>query len=293
MSLLTIPSLCIIYFSSQGASATNAVLKLLEQLGQRVPLVVTTPGPVTRRIETYKKIVATIRPDQDVLVTSHVRRLPAMLKRLEPDLIFVTGFPWRLHPELLVLPRLGCVNMHPSLLPRYRGPDPLFWHFMNGEIEGGLTIHRMDAEFDTGPILVQRAVEIQPDDDIDSFAQHLAAVTDEMIIEALAKVAVGEPGTSQSTEDVSYAPLRTDAERWIDWGRTATQLRNQIRGWGQQGTMARIEERTLWVRRARAVRLSSALELTQPGRMLEESSNGLLVRTGQDALLIEDYTASP
>ncbi len=291
MALPTIPPMRIIYFSSQGSEGTNAVISLLEQFGQRVPLVVTTPGPAARRTDAYKDVVANMPRNVDVLVTSHIGRLAAMLKGLEPDLIFVTGFPWRLPPELLALPRLGCVNTHPALLPRYRGPNPLFWHFMNGETQGGLTIHRMDPEFDTGPTLSQRAVEITPDDDLDSFFPKLFVAGGEMIVEALAKVAAGDPGTPQSTEGASYAPLCTEAERWLDWSRTATQLRNQIRGWGHEGARARVEERTILARRARVVQLSPALEMAQPGRMLEESSEGLLVRAGQDALLIEDYEA--
>jgi methionyl-tRNA formyltransferase len=281
----------IVYFTSQGSEGTNVVIGLLEQLGQRVTLVVTTPGPAARRSDTYKELVAHIRPDIDVLVTSHIKRLPALLQGLAPDLILVTGFPWRLPAALLALPRLGCVNTHPALLPRYRGPNPLFWHFMNGETQGGLTIHRMEADFDTGPILAQRAIEITPDDDVDSFFPKLFLVGGEMIVEALAKVAAGDPGTPQPTEGASYAPLCTDAERWLDWSRPASQLRNQIRGWGQEGAKASVEGQTLLARRARVVSLSPALERAEPGKLLEESAEGLLVRAGHDGLLIEDYEA--
>jgi methionyl-tRNA formyltransferase len=289
MSLPTIPSMQIVYFTSQGSDGTNAVIGLLEQLGQRVMLVVTTPGPAARRSDTYKELVANIRPDVDVFVTNHIKRLPALLKGLEPDLILVTGFPWRLPAELLALPRLGCVNAHPALLPRYRGPNPLFWHFMNGETRGGLTIHRMEADFDTGPILSQCAIEIAPDDDVDSFFPRLFLLGGEMMVEALTKVAAGDPGIPQPGEGASYAPLCTDAERWLDWRRAASQLRNQIRGWGQEGAKASVEGRTLLARRARVVHLSPALELAEPGKLLEESAEGLLVRAGQDGLLIEGY----
>jgi methionyl-tRNA formyltransferase len=289
MALPALPSMRIIYFTSQGADGTNAVLGLLEQLGQRVPLVVTTPGPSARRTETYKDLVANIRSGQDVLVTSHMRRLAALLKGLEPDLIFVTGFPWRLPPDVLNLPRLGSVNTHPALLPRYRGPNPVFWHFMNGETQGGLTMHRMEADFDTGPILAQRAFEITPDDDIDSITPKIFMAGGEAIIEALAKVAAGDPGVPQPSEGASYAPLATEAERRLDWSRTAAQLRNQVRGWGQEGVEAIVEGRALLARRARVVSLSPALEAAEPGKLLEESTEGLLVRAGQDGLLIEDY----
>src|SRR5215212_6069286 len=145
MSDPALPALRIVYFSSLDAQATNGIIELLEALGQRILLVVTTPGPPARRNTNYKDVVANIRPGIDVLITSHVKRLPALVRGLDPDLIYVTGFPWRLPSELLTLPRLGSVNTHPALLPRNRGPAPFFWMFMNGDTETGLTLHRMDA----------------------------------------------------------------------------------------------------------------------------------------------------
>src|SRR6266481_1893913 len=214
----------IIYFSNQPPEVVNAVIERLEALGQQVLLLVTTPGPRARPSTEYQSTVANARRDLDILVTSHMRRLAGMLRSLEPDLIFTTGFSWKLPPELLALPRLGCVNTHPSLLPRYRGPNPLFWQFMNGETQGGLTMHRMDVDFDTGPILVQRAIEIAPDDDIDNFFPKLLAIGQPLIPEMLQAVAAGVSGTPQPSEGASYAPLCTDVERWLDWTRAAAQL---------------------------------------------------------------------
>lgn len=289
---MSIASMRIIYVTSQRAERTNPVLDLLRRLGHRVPLVVTTRGPATRRIDTYKDLTANLPVGQDVLVSNHMRRLPAILQGLEPDLIVVSGFPWRLPPELLDVPRLGSLNAHPALLPRYRGPNPIFWHFMNGESQGGLTIHRMEADFDTGPIIAQRSIEIAPDDDIDSFLPKIFETGAELVPEALERVAAGDPGTPQRGEDASYAPVATDAERRLDWGRSATALRNQIRAWGRQGAKATVDGRSLLARRAQVVSLSAAQEAAAAGTLLEESSAGLLVRAGSDSLLIEDYEDS-
>src|SRR6516165_1106580 len=176
-----LPSMRIIYFSNQSPEVVNAVIEGLEALGQHVLLLVTTPGTRARPSIEYQRIVANTRRDLDILVTTHMSRVAGMLRPLEPDLIFTTGFSWKLPSELLALPRLGSVNAHPSLLPRYRGPNPLFWHFMNDEAQGGLTMHRMDADFDTGPILVQRVIEITPGDDVDSFYPKLLAVGGPMV----------------------------------------------------------------------------------------------------------------
>src|SRR5690349_23393833 len=175
MTSTPLPSMRIIYFSNQSPEVVNAVIEGLEALGQQVLLLVTTPGTRARSSIEYQRTVANARRDLDILVTTHMSRLAGMLRHLEPDLIFTTGFSWKLPPELLTLPRLGSVNAHPSLLPRYRGPNPLYWHFINNETQGGLTIHRMDADFDTGPILGQQAIEISPDDDIDSLFPKIVA----------------------------------------------------------------------------------------------------------------------
>jgi methionyl-tRNA formyltransferase len=276
----------IIYFSNLPPEVVNAVIQGLEALDQHVLLLVTTPGTRTRPSTDYQRIVANVRRDLDILVTTHMSRLVGMLRPLEPDLIFTSGFTWKLPPELLALPRLGSVNAHPSLLPRYRGPNPLYWHFVNDEAQGGLTMHRMDAEFDTGPILVQRAVEIAPDDDVDSLFPKLLAIGGPMIPEMLQAVAAGVPGTPQPIEGASYAPLCTDADRWLDWTRPAGQLRNQVRGWGSQGALASIDGQTCLVCRARTIASSAT---SQPGTILDRTDNTFLIQTGEGALLIVDY----
>jgi methionyl-tRNA formyltransferase len=280
-----LPSMRIIYFSNQSPEVVNAVIEGLEALGQQVLLLVTTPGTRTRPSVEYQRTVANARRDLDILVTTHMNRLAGMLRPLEPDLIFTTGFSWKLPSELLTLPRLGSVNAHPSLLPRYRGPNPLYWHFIYDEAQGGLTMHRMDGEFDTGPILVQRTVEIAPDDDIDSFFPKLLAVGGPMIPEMLQAVAAGVPGTPQPIEGSSYAPLCTETDRWLDWTRPAEQLRNQVRGWGSQGTLANINGQTYLVRRARTIASTST---SQPGTILDRTDNTYLIQTGEGALLILD-----
>jgi methionyl-tRNA formyltransferase len=281
-----LPSMRIIYFSNQPPEIVNAVIEGLEALGQRVLLLVTTPGTRLRPSNEYQRTIANARRDLDILVTTHMSRLAGMLRPLEPDLIFTTGFTWKFPPELLALPRLGSVNAHPSLLPRYRGPNPLYWHFINDETQGGLTMHRMDAEFDTGPILMQRSIEIAPDDDVDSLFPKLLAVGGPMIPEMLQAVAAGVPGTPQPVEGASYAPLCTEADRWLDWTRPAAQLRNQVRGWGSQGALASIDGQTYLVSRARAVSSSAT---AHPGTILDRADNTFLVQTGEGALLIVDY----
>lgn len=280
-------SLRVIYFSSQPAAITNAVAGLLEQAGLKVLLVVTTPGPAARRTEAYKDVVAHHTPGFDVLVTSHMGRLAGMLGSLEPDLIFVTGFPWKLPAEVLSLPRLGSINTHPALLPAYRGPDPLFWQIMNGETRTGLTVHRMDTEFDTGPILAQESMPIGPDDDIDIITERILPLGVSLLPRAIGAVLAGEPGTPQPEEGASYAPLRSEQDRELDWSRAAQQLRNQVRAWGHEGAIGHINGQAWLVRRAHLADAGSGNE-APPGSVVILAPGSTAVQTGDGLLVLED-----
>jgi methionyl-tRNA formyltransferase len=281
----------VVYFTSLDGPSANGVIQLLESLGQQILLVVVTPGPAARPTQTYKDVVATIRPGTDVLVTSHIKRLPKLLRGLEPDLICVTGFPWRLPPELITLPRLGSINTHPALLPRYRGPDPVFWQLMNGETETGLTTHRIEPDFDTGPILAQVKVPILPDDDGEAIFARLLPLGPALFVQALAAVAAGDPGRPQPLEGASYAPLRTAADRVLDWTRPAQQLHNQVRAWGAQGALAPLEGQQWIVKRSHVADPGAADgPAVAPGQIVAREPDGLLVQTGDGLLHLGEST---
>ncbi len=284
----SLPKLRIVYFSSRPSDLTNFVAGALQQGGAEILLVVTTPGPPTRRTEAYQDVVANKLPGVDILVTSHISRLAPMLRELQPDLIFVTGFPWRLPAELLSLPRLGSINTHPAALPRYRGPNPVFWHIMNGEPEIGVTVHRMDTDFDTGPILAQATMPIDSEWYIEDLEAHLGDVAVRVISEAFAAVVAGESGTSQPTEGASYAPMTTDADRKLEWNRPASQLRNQVRAWSTFGAMGQLNGQQWIVRRARTVESQEQNAHTQVGSVIDLGPSGRAVQTGDGLLLLED-----
>ncbi|MFL5732754.1 MAG: methionyl-tRNA formyltransferase [Chloroflexia bacterium] len=278
----------IVYFSSRPSDLTNVVVRGLEAAGAEILLVVMTPGPRARPTEAYKDVVANKLSGVDVLVTSHMARLASMLRELEPDLIFVTGFPWRLPAELLALPRLGSVNTHPALLPKYRGPNPLFWQILNDERETGLTIHRMETEFDTGPILAQGVMSIDPDWYIEDLAGHLGDVAPKVLREGLAAAVAGDPGRPQPTQGASYAPLTTEADRKLDWARPAAESRNRVRAWGMEGAVGQIEGREWIVRRARVVEDRGEGGKAGVGSLVDLGPEGRAVRTGEGMLLLED-----
>ena len=288
MSQPSLPSLRLIFFTMQPPMLANALIEAFETLGQQVLLVVTASGDKSQPARAYQSHLANAHRKVDLLISSHVDQLAAMLSGLAPDLIFVSGFPYRFPPSLLALPRLGCVNAHASLLPKYRGPRPLFWQFMNNEAQTGMTIHRMDANFDTGPILVQRSLDIAADDDLRSLWPKLLDLEVSMLPEMLAAVAAGAKGTLQASVGASYAPFPVEDDYRLDWVRPASHLLRQIRGSGWKGARATIDGQIVTVRRAHVIHSIGAVA---PGSLLACSTKEMLIQTGEDALLITEYTS--
>ena len=106
------------------------------------------------------ELVMSAAPELDVLLPARRSSIAPLLASVEPDLVVCMGFPWKIPPDALAVPRHGWLNGHPSLLPRHRGPLPIAWAIREGDEEIGITFHKMDAELDTGPILAQRPYRI-------------------------------------------------------------------------------------------------------------------------------------
>jgi methionyl-tRNA formyltransferase len=115
----------------------------------------------------------------------------AAIHEARPGVIVVACFPWRLPRAVLELPHLGCLNIHPSLLPRWRGPDPVFWAYRQGDRETGVTVHQMEGGFDTGPILAQQPMAIPVGSRAPELARTLMAAGGRLVAELLPELARG------------------------------------------------------------------------------------------------------
>lgn len=178
--------------------------------------VVTSPGPAARRSDAYREIVAAAPHDQDVVVTTRVKRLEAHLEALEPDVILTYTFPFRLPSEILRIPRYGAINVHPTLLPAYRGPNPLR-PLYDGAPVFGATVHWMDADFDTGPILAQHSSPVPADITPELVGRGMYLAASGVIGAGLAAAWRGDTGTPQDEAQASYAaPFSLDDEE-LDW----------------------------------------------------------------------------
>jgi methionyl-tRNA formyltransferase len=184
----------------------------------------------------------------DLLFARDKHALERLVRAYEPDLLTCWGFPWKIPQAALDVPRLGSINLHPAYLPRHRGPIPLAWALRAGDAEWGSTWHRMDAELDTGNILVQTTVPIDDDDvDIAEFGPRLLAAGAETLPRALERIAAGDPGDPQPEEGASWAGhFQDDDYVRVDWSHTARQIHNQVRAWhltfGMSGLRAPIAE---------------------------------------------------
>ena len=149
----------------------------------------------------------------------------AQLKAWEPEVIVVAAFGQILPPAVLELPPHGCVNLHASLLPRWRGPAPIAAAILAGDEVTGITVMRMDEGVDTGPILAQREEPIRPDDTTGSLTERLARLAAELIVETLPAYLVGRLSPQpQPTEGVTHCRMLQKEDGRLDWSRSAVEL---------------------------------------------------------------------
>jgi len=211
----------------------------------------------------------------------------ALLAGYEPDVLVVVAYGLLLPQAVLDVPRLGCLNIHASLLPRWRGAAPIQRALLAGDAETGITIMRMEAGLDTGPVLSSRALGIEAADTGGSLHDKLAALGADMIVEALDLLESGRAAFErQDDEAATYARKITKDESRIDWSRPAAEIDRMVRAfdpWPVAET--RLDGVQLRVWQARVVPAPNRPAV--PGEVLEATPQRLVVATGRDALALE------
>ena len=155
----------------------------------------------------------------------------AILKELDPELIVVAAYGRFLPDDILALPPKGCVNVHSSLLPKYRGSAPINWAILNGESETGVTIQRMAHDMDAGDIILQRSTSIHQSETAGMLYGRLAELGGKLVVEAVAQIEAGTARyTPQDHAKATPAPMLSKALSPVDWTRSAQEIYNQIRG---------------------------------------------------------------
>jgi methionyl-tRNA formyltransferase len=209
----------------------------------------------------------------------------ALFKVWRPDVAVVAAFGQILPAEILSLPRLGCINIHASLLPKYRGAAPIQWCLIHGDEQTGVTMMQMNEGLDTGAILCQRSIAIRAEDTAQSLHDRLSTLGAEMIVDTLDSLNAGAlSATPQHDEDHTYAPRLRKEDGRIDWSKGAQDIVNLIRGttpWPgaysllhQDGESHRIK-----------FHACTAIDHdTKPGRITDRENGRLIIGCGHGSL---------
>jgi methionyl-tRNA formyltransferase len=207
------------------------------------------------------------------------------VRQLRPDVIVVVAFGQILPKILLDIPPFGCINVHASLLPRYRGAAPLNWCLINGEVETGVTTMLMDPGLDTGPMLLKRSTPIDGSEDIVSLHDRMAVMGAELLAETLDKVYAGSVVPQAQDDSLScYAPLLKKEDGLVDWQRDAHAIHNQVRGlvvW--PGAWSFLDGQQLKICRTR---VGDGAGL--PGTILRSDKGGIEVACLNGSLIIDE-----
>ena len=206
------------------------------------------------------------------------------LAALQPDLMIVAAYGLLLPQTVLSLPRLGCINVHASLLPRWRGAAPIHRALLAGDQQTGITIMQMDAGLDTGAMLYKRSTDILPDDTAGSLHDRLARLGAEALIESLTALIQGQlVAEKQDNSQACYAAKLQKEEGRIDWSAPAPQLALQVRGlnpWPVAFCLLNAETLRIWQAEA-----DTTVETTaKPGTLTSIHKDSLEVATGQGVL---------
>lgn len=274
-----------IVFAGTPVFAAQALSALLAA-GHQIALVLTQPDrPAGRGLSHQSSPVKQLALEHGLSLYQ-----PASLKSpeagriisdMQPDIMIVVAYGLILPQAVLDIPRLGCLNIHASLLPRWRGAAPIQRAILAGDAETGVTLMRMEAGLDTGPMLLQERLPIADTDNAGSLHDKLAALGARMIVEALPRLERGELiDEPQPERGVTHAAKLDKAEAVLDWRQPAVRLDRAIRAFNPfPGAAARIDGQTVKIWSAEIV--SGAGE---PGRILEAATDGIVVACAEGAL---------
>lgn len=263
---------------------------LLKAAQDEVVLVVTQPDrPSGRNLEVTGCQVKVSLEGRGIPVFSpaHVNA-PESLERLalaRPDLIVVVAYGQLLKAPLLSLPPLGCLNVHGSLLPKYRGAAPVQWAIASGETVTGVTTMFVNERMDAGDMILKREVPIEADETGGELHDRLAMAGAELLMETLDLLRQGKaPRTVQDEFAATYAPKLTKADRAVDWSRTAQHLCNRIRAFQPwPGCSCEIPKGS--GTRVRILKAAPERGGGVPGMVLEAGARGILVQAGEETAL--------
>lgn len=262
--------------------------------GHEIAAVFTQPDkPAGRGNKMHPPPVKMLALDHDIAVHQPAKikineEVRAVFERIAPRACVVAAYG-RILPEwLLAIPELGCINVHASLLPRYRGAAPINWAIARGERETGITIMQMDKGMDTGPVLSMRATPIGEEETANELSARLSQIGAELLSETLPLIERSEiTPLAQNNDEATYAPMLKREDGVIDWRMTAREIAHRVRGfqpWPGTYTIFRGGRLILW--KAREVDFQHHAE---PATIIRMEKSGVAVAcAAETALVIEE-----
>lgn len=267
-------------------------LEALVKAGHEVTAVVTQPDRQKgRSLEMCFSPVkeCALRYELPVFQPEKIKTAEAVevLRRYEADIFVVAAFGQILSKEILEMPKYGCINIHASLLPKYRGAAPIQWAILNGDAVTGVTIMQMNEGLDTGDILTTKEVEISAEETGESLFDKLAIAGAELLIETLPEI---EKGTltpiKQEEEKASHVRMLTKEMGKIDWEKEAIVLERLVRGmnsWPSAYCRLRNKNMKVW----RAAVLEEDTD-ARPGEIVNVTKDALYIQTGKGQLVLQE-----
>lgn len=267
-------------------------LEALVKAGHEVTAVVTQPDRQKgRSLEMSFSPVkeCALRYELPVFQPEKIKTAEAVevLRRYEADIFVVAAFGQILSKEILEMPKYGCINIHASLLPKYRGAAPIQWAILNGDAITGVTIMQMNEGLDTGDILTTKEVEISAEETGESLFDKLAIAGAELLIETLPEI---EKGTltpiKQEEEKASHVRMLTKEMGKIDWEKEAIVLERLVRGMNSwPSAYCRLRNKNMKVWRAAVLEEDTA---ARPGEIVNVTKDALYIQTGKGQLILKE-----
>jgi methionyl-tRNA formyltransferase len=282
----------IVFFGTSAFSAEVLAFLLEQPICEIVAIVTRQDKPQGRKLELQpspvKKRALALAPDRPLLqpAKASTEEFAKELKKLNPELFVVVAYGEIIKQNLLDLPRFGCINIHASRLPKYRGAAPIHRAILKGEKETGITIIEMVLALDAGPMLNKEAVTIGEHDNFGEIEKKLIGAACRCVLKTIEEIAGGHVVKQVQQEDMAtYAPKLSASEERIDWKKSAEEIHNLIRAFSPQpGAWCAIvlgkTEKRMKIFRAEPVESIGGA----PGEILEKSKDTLIVACGKGAL---------
>lgn len=275
-------------------------LKALVNQGHEVCGVFTQPDRPAGRGKKLKPSAVKVASEELNLTIFQPERLKtpevlAQLRELAPEAIIVVAYGQILSADILKLPPKGCINVHASLLPKYRGAAPIHWVIMNGEKQTGVTTMMMDEGLDTGDMLLKAVYPISEEMTTGELEKALAPLGAELLIKTLDQLERGMLVSEPQIGQTSYASLLKREHEKIDWTRSAQEIHNQIRALNPHpGSFTTFHQENLKIWRSRLLSPSDSTQADTrekasiPGEVVKVEKEGLVLQTGSGQIVVQE-----